>query len=377
MRRILTVASGVGALVALAAMIVAIVAGTGDGDSPAASSPFPAGSLTVGLQDAELSTVSSELVPGRIARLASSGVTVSRVDVRWLEIASTKPANAADPSDPAYAWDRLDAVIGGLASRGIQAVVDVSGAPSWANGGKGPEWAPNVDDYGAFMHALATRYDGTAHPAVRLYEPWNEPNNPLSLMPQWDATTGQATAASPRVYAALLARAYSEVKAVAPGAQVVGLAAAHVETSAPPSGGVAVVDFVQGLAASHPKMDAVSVHIAPGAAPNAASDAIPSLGSLPRLARDLDRLAPGAPILVTQFGYGTAPGGLTEADQAAYLPQALQRLATAPQVRLVIWYSLQDAAGPPSGLLRADGSEKPAWAAFATAPKVLPSRSAP
>jgi hypothetical protein len=377
MRRFVTIGSGVGALVALAVMIGAIVTGTGDDGTDAPPSVFPAGSLTVGLQDARLSTGSPALIPARIALLASTGVTVTRVDVRWLEIASTKPARGADPNDPAYTWDRLDAVIDGLAAKGIQAVVDASGAPTWANGGKGPEWSPNVEDYGAFMHALATRYDGTAHGAVRLYEPWNAPNDPLSLMPQWNSATGQAIPASPGLYAALLTRAYAEVKAAAPDAEVVGLAVGHVEASAPPSGGVSVVDFVQGLIPSKPPMDAVSVHIAATGAPSAASDAVPSLGSLPRLSRELHRLAPDAPVYVTQLGYRTGPGGISEADQAAYLPQALQRLATAADIRLVIWDVLQDAPDRTSGLLRVDGAQKPAWAAFTTGPKVLPSRSGP
>jgi hypothetical protein len=377
MRRLVTIGSGIGALVALAVMIAAIVTGTGDEGAGSTASVFPAGSLTVGLQDTRLSTGSPELIPARIALLAATGVTVTRVDVRWLEIASRKPARGADPSDPAYAWDRLDAVIDGLAAKGIQAVVDVSGTPSWANGGRGPEWAPDVDDYGAFMRALATRYDGTTHAAVRLYEPWDAPNDPLSLMPQWNSATGQATPASPALYSALLARAYSEVKVAAPDAEVVGLAVAPIETSAPPSGGVSVLDFVQGMVPSKPPMDAVSVHIAPTGPPNAASEAVPSLGSLPRLSRELDRLAPGAPIYVTQLGYRTGPGGLSEADQAAYLPQALQRLATAADIRLVIWDLLQDSPDRTSGLLRVDGSRKPAWAAFAAGPKVLPSRSGP
>jgi hypothetical protein len=194
-------------------------------------------------------------------------------------------------------------------------------------------------------------------------------------MPQWDASGTKPV--SPATYAGLLNRAFTEIKAVSSDAMVVGSSAGDIATSAPPSGGVSVLDWTAALTALHPSMDAVAQHIEPAIAPSAPSDAVPSFATLPRLMQELDKLAPGAPVLITRFGYATPPGGLSEADQAAFLTQSLQRLAAEPRVRLVMWGSVQDTPERQFGLLRQDGAEKPAWSVFATGPKALPSAATP
>jgi hypothetical protein len=376
-RRLATLLAGIGALLALVAMIAIIAMGFDDDDGGSTGSPFPPRALTVALQDDQLPVVSPELIPSRIERIAASGVTFTRVGVSWVEIAASRPAAPRDPSDPAYVWSRYDAILDGLAARGIESIVVFSGTPAWANDGRGPEWGPDGEAYSAFVRAFATRYSGGAHTRVRLFEPWNEPNNPLVLMPQWEGAGTRLTAASPARYADLLRRAWTEVKAVSADSQVMGLSLAHIETSAPPAGGVSVTDFIQGLVADPPPMDAAAIHLAPGTAPNAPSEAIPSFATLPRLVEDVDRIAPGAPVMVTQFGYPTLPGGVSEAEQATYLSHALERLAAVPRIRLGVWFTLQDAPGRPSGLLRLDGTAKPAWPVFVSSPKVFPSGAGP
>ena len=374
-RRLVTVATGVGALVALVAMLAFVVNSGDTSAGPRTGSPFRDGALTVGLQDDQITGVIDDSVATRIERLVSSGVAFTRVDVSWLAIAPTRPVAPSDPNDPAYRWTRYDEVLDGLAARRIEPLVDFSGTPGWANGGKGPEVAPDVEAYGAFVHAFATRYRGQGRARVRLYEPWDEPNTPQRLMPQWDASGTKP--ASPAIYADLLNRAFTEIKAVSSDAIVVGSSAGDIETSAPPAGGVSVLDWTAALTALHPRMDAVAQHIEPAIAPSAPSDAVPSFATLPRLMQELDKLAPGAPVLVTRFGYATSPGGFTEADQAAFVTQGLQRLAAEPRVRLVIWGSVRDTAERQFGLLRQDGTEKPAWSVFATGPKALPSAATP
>ncbi len=375
-RRIVTAATGVGALLALLAMLALVVAGADDTSPPSrAESPFREGALTVGLQDDQITGVIDGSVAARIALLASSGVVFSRVDVSWPAIAPTRPAAPADPNDLAYSWTRYDEVMDGLAARRIAPIVVVSGSPGWANGGKGPEAAPDIEAYGAFVRAFATRYRGQGRPRVGVYEPWDEPNNPLKLMPQWDGSGTKP--ASPAIYAGMLNRAYTEIKAVSPDAIVIGSSAGHIETSVPPAGGVSVLDWVAGLTALHPRMDGVAQHIEPSIAPSSPSDAVPSFATMPRLMQELDKLAPGAPVLITRFGYATPPGGWTEADQAAFLTQGLQRLAALPRVRLVVWGSVRDTPGRHFGLLREDGAEKTAWPVFAAGPKALPSAATP
>ena len=366
-----------GTLIAALAMVILIVVNRNpdDGATPANAGPFRAAALTVGLQDDQITAVIDDSVAARVDRLAASGVTFTRLDVSWVTIAPTAPAAPTDPNDPAYLWERFDAVVDALVARSLEPIVAFSGSPSWANGGGGPEAAPDVEAYGAFVRAFATRYSGQGRPRIRVFEPWDAPNNPSRLMPQWDSTGTKP--ASPATYAALLNRAYAEIKAVAPDATVVGSSAGHIEASAPPLGGVGVLDWLGALTALAPKMDAVAQHMEPTSAPSAPSEAVPSFSTLPRLMQELGRLAPGAPVLITKLDYATPPGGLAEADQAAYLTQALQRLAGESAIRLVIWGSLRDSPGRFAGLLHEDGSEKPSWAVFAGGQKALPSAATP
>jgi len=64
------------------------------------------------------------------------------------------------------------------------------------------------------------------------------------------------------------------------------------------------------------------------------------------------------------------PAGVTEAQQATMLTRAYQCLAADPYVQVAIWFSLQDVDNSSEddhrlGLIRHDGSHKPAYAAFA------------
>lgn len=375
-RRFVTLLSGVGMFLALVVMLVLVAANSGDtAGGSRTDTPFRAGALTVGLQDDQITGVIDGPVATRLDRIASSGVAFSRVEVSWPAIAVTRPSAPTDPDDPAYRWTRYDEVLDGLAARNIEPIVVFTGSPAWANGDKGPESAPDVAEYGAFVRAFATRYRGQGHAQVGVYEPWDEPNNPLKLMPQWDASGTKP--ASPGIYAGLLDRARTELAAVAPDAIVVGSSAGHIETSVPPVGGVSVLDWIAGLAALSPRMDAVAQHIEPTTPPSAPSDAVPSFATMPRLMQELDKLAPGAPVLITRFGYPTPPGGLTEADQAEFLTQGLERLAAQPRVRLAIWGSVRDTPGRYAGLLREDGVEKAVWPVFANGPKALPSAATP
>ncbi len=377
-RRPLTVVTGLGALAALIAMLGFVVANSGKSEAGPATLPgLRPEALTVALHDDQLATVEPDGIAGRLDRIAQGGVPVARVDVSWIDVAPTKPGDARNPADPAYNWARLDAVIDGLATRKVAPIAVVSRAPTWANANRGPEWAPKPDDYAAFVRAFATRYRGTEHGAVLLLEPWNEPNSPVSLQPQWSGTGPTAKIASADIYAELVVRAATEAAAVSPEIAIVGVSAADIPTSEPPTGGVGVVDFLQAVAPKSLPIDAVSQHLRPTAAPNAPADAVPSFATLPRLLTEIDRLDPDLPLLITEVGYATPPGVLSEEDQATYLTQALERLAANPRVRLMMWSTVQDSPERLTGLLRADGTEKPAWTTLRASPKTLPSATGP
>ena len=385
---VLTLVAGL----ALAGFVVAASRGEGSSSTPAppaALGPLPSGELTVGLEDDQLPVAGFEQIPGRLHRLEETGIRLTRVDVLWNDVAPRRPRRPEDPNDPAYIWARYDHVLDGLAKRGIEAILTVYRTPDWANGGRGVEWAPAPADLGAFMRALATHYDGASadregrtHARVRMFEPWNEPNLSFFLRPQWTGPRSAAAAASPGIYAAMLRSAYPAIKAAQPDAIVIGVSGGPVGRSRPPRGSVGIVDFIRALAAEHPPMDAYSQHLYPALAPDAVSRAMPSFATLPDLLHELDALKPGAPLLITEFGYTTAPSEyratfVGDEEQAAYLPRALALLAAVPRVRAAIWFNLQDNAGWPSGLIDANGAAKRSWAAFLATPKALRSGVGP
>src|SRR6185312_602496 len=61
---------------------------------------------------------------------------------------------------------------------------------------------------------------------------------------------------------------------------------------------------------------------------------------------------------------GQKPEGVSDAQQAEYLQQAYHCLAQDSYVQVALWFQLQDEGPVVSGLLRADGSRKPAFAAM-------------
>jgi hypothetical protein len=61
---------------------------------------------------------------------------------------------------------------------------------------------------------------------------------------------------------------------------------------------------------------------------------------------------------------GKKAEGVTEAQQATYLSQAYHCLAQDPYVQVALWFPLQDEGGISAGLVRANGSHKPSYAAM-------------
>ncbi|HTI33423.1 MAG TPA: cellulase family glycosylhydrolase [Miltoncostaea sp.] len=345
--------------------------------------------LTLAVQDDRLPVVPEDGIAGRLDLLAATGVTVTRVDVLWDQVAPQRPDDAGDPGDPAYRWGRSDAVVDGLAARGIAAVMSVYRPPAWANGGRGGSWAPDPDAYGAFMTALARRYDGRSadadgrvHGPVEIFEPWNEPNIPRFLQPQWRRDDdGAPVPASPAIYAELVRRAWAAVKAVQPDAWIAAVSGAPSGSDNPPAGSVGIVHFVRDLVPLAPPADAWAQHLYTATSPGT-STAMPSYRRLDDLLAELDAVRPGLPLLVTEFGWTTAgtgvrPSHVTEQEQEADLREAVDMLAANPRVRLAVWFNLEDNAEWTSGLRRADGTTKPVWDTFVALPKLVPAASLP
>ncbi len=178
---------------------------------------------------------------GTLQQLRGLGVGLIRLDVAWNSIAldprshtAPKGFNAANPAAyPAGKWGIFDAIVRDAQVYGIQLdFLLTGGAPLWATGrgepsGGPPDWRPSPSQYGSFVRAIATRYDGTytptgsstALPRVSFWELWNEPNFGPSLAPQ--AVDGSRVAVSPNEYRQLLDYGWSALNATGHGSDTI------------------------------------------------------------------------------------------------------------------------------------------------------------
>ena len=147
-----------------------------------------------------------------LAQQADAGIV--RTTVYWSRIAETRPANGAEPVRPARTASTTSTSSSATpALHGMEVMLTIWGTPSWANGGKGQNYAPtNVRDLQNFAEALASRYSGryNGYPFVRYFTVWNESNLGQFLSPQYDA---KGKPVAPAIYAKLFRAAYAGIKA--------------------------------------------------------------------------------------------------------------------------------------------------------------------
>ena len=190
----------------------------------------------VGIND-EASTLYGD--PARAFEILTAlRAQVVRVNLYWggtkWAVAQTRPADAADPGDPAYDWSLYDRLVRYAARNDVQVVFSILFTPAWANGGKARNVAPtNAADLQDFAYAAAARYSGywappewqqdpadpdpdaaTPLPAVTMWTAWNEPNNPVWLTPQYKRVGGKWVMQSARDYAAICSAVYTGVHSV-------------------------------------------------------------------------------------------------------------------------------------------------------------------
>ena len=296
----------------------------------------------------------------RVLRLKALGVKLVRFNIRWNEVAATRPARPANHLDPAYRWDHADALLPVLRSHGITAVVTIVGAPRWANGGRTPNWAPtNATAFGNFAFAAATRYHWVRHWVM-----WNEPNKYWQLRP----TTTQ-------VYVQrILNPGHDAIKRVNRANRVAG----GVTAPTGGAGSVTPVNWIRAMKRWRPRMDAYAHHPYPanrGESPLGrgcgASCQRLTMADLPRLVTEVRRAFGNKRIWLTEYGVQTNPPdrwlGVSPAVQARYLSEASLRAYQTPFVDMLIQFLVYDEAGTArwqSGLYTVSGAPKLSASAF-------------
>jgi hypothetical protein len=324
----------------------------------------------------------------------AANATIIRSQVTWSQVAPTRPANGADPFDPAYAHlADVDEFVRSAQRRGLEVLLTIYGTPGWANGNKKANAAPtNMKDLQDFSRALAARYSGryAGYPYVRFYSVWNEPNLDQFLTPQFGANGSDV---GPAIYARMYRAAYTGIKAGNPKA-LVGIGETSARGHDRPTRGT-VQDshspgkFAQLVAKADPglRFDAWAEHPYPftPSQPPTARVRLPnvSLGQISDFQKLIDKAfnRHGTPIWITEYSHETKPEdprGVSYTTQAEYARKALDLAKANPSIDMFIWFVLRDDPSDPwqSGLLSETGSRKPAFASFASAAKDVDARDA-
>jgi hypothetical protein len=297
-----------------------------------------------------------------------------------------------------------DAQVRNAVAHGLQPLIMVNGAPTWAQGSDKPAgkttvaWKPDATAFGRFAGALARRYSGSVPdpvapgrtlPRVSQFQIWNEPNLDLYLAPQWD----RGKAFAPGRFRRLVDAGYTAIKSVQPSATVVtaGLApfgdyGTSTGTRTPPAAFLRSMLCLDGklkrTCTARTRFDALAHHPyalrkPSGQAVNVDDVTVPDLGKLTRVlraARKAGTLGPKAPGLwVTEVSYDSDapdPDGVPSATLSRWIPELLWRLWR-EGAGTVLWFQVRDQRPTPSfdttyqsGMYFNDGTRKSFAQAF-------------
>jgi hypothetical protein len=302
---------------------------------------------------------------------AQLGVGIWQTTISWRDIATRRPVDPTDPDDPAYAWPTpIDDQIKAAAKYGITVLVSVAGTPTWANGGRDWNVAPDAPaDYGAFMAAASRRY-----PAVRRWLIWGEPSRKVNFSP-----TGRAGA---QRYAQLLDASYAQLKRVSRRNLVIGGNSYTI-------GDVRPLNWIRLLRLPNgkpPRMDYYGHNPFTGRVPRLSQPPLghgyADFGDLDTLAAQIDRYLgrrPGGgriPIFISELCFPTDHANwefnifLTRKTQAEWMTKVLKVSRTWPRIVTLGYQGLYDFPLRPdndqveSGLITRSGVRKPAFKAF-------------
>lgn len=309
---------------------------------------------------ARLTELSISQLEAVLQRLSALGVAWLRMDFPWSEIQYAGPAS--------YNVAAIDQVVAMASKYNIQVLGIIDYCPPWANGNQDQFYPPiNPLDYATFASYLALRYGPRG---VHHWEIWNEPNLGGYF---WKP------AADPAAYTKLLKLAYVAIKKADPNATVISGGLSPASDGSPT---LTPMSFLSGIYQNGGKgyFDAVGDHpytypALPNATDGSAYWWTQMYNGINNLRSIMTANGDGAKeIWMTEYGAptnGSINGGqVTEAVQAQMLTTAYKLRSTYNWAGPLFWYTYHDSGTDTTnpedwfGLLRYDGSAKPALAAF-------------
>ncbi len=287
------------------------------------------------------SLVSANTSPASTAAAMSS---LEQVGAGWVRIDGSFPT--LEPTKGTFDWTTLDNEVADALARGLTPLVALEAVPTWATGSSSV-WAPPVDlnDYATFITAAVNRYKNSVH----AWEVWNEENNSTVF---FQGNVNQ--------FVNVLKAGYTAAKLADPSCTVVlgglGLVDTTYLNAIYERGGGKYFDVV----GDHPyQFGTVTDSL------YYTNDLI-ALRNVMNAAGDTNK-----PIWLTEFGFTTSSSGgsyfVTEQQQAQQLAQNSVANLTLKTMGVTetFWYSGPDRTDG-FGLLRSDGTAKPAYSAYQT-----------
>jgi hypothetical protein len=299
--------------------------------------------------------------------LRAAGVTWVRDDIDWRYV---------EPRPGVFDWTRGDMLMTAAAKARVHVLGILAYAPRWAQTDPDVPYSPPRDlgDYIRYVKYVIWRYGPggdfwRVHPGLRpmplrAVELWNEPWAWWFWRPEPDPTD----------YARLAHAGAVAIRTIAPKTTI--LLSGDVwgfrrDGSGPP--------FLTAVLRADPSLkklvDGYSVHAYSGASPPGSRRAEQRFAfariALTTLAAKQFRAA--KPIWLTEYGWSTAPAtahAVTESQQARYLVQATKLAFRRYHVAKAFVYDYSRSNGAQGdlddnyGMMRADGSYKPAWRAI-------------
>lgn len=271
-----------------------------------------------------------------LADVAELGARYVRLDVTWAFI---------EPTAGNRTWGFYDAVMDDIKASGLEPIMLIAYGNTAYGSPSNMAPPPDHGDYAAFAGAVAARYSQPRW-GFHVYQAWNEPN----LASFWGGPPNAAA------YVNLLAEASAAIRAADPAATVLTAGIA-------PAGVTAYVSAMY-AAGARPHFDGLAIHpyIGEGA------DSMWDVRGVMNANGDTGKL-----VWATEFGWSTWPTpGNSEALQASRFTQAAGWWRDPQQgpTGAFVAYTHRDTGAVASnpehwfGLLRPDGTRKPAWTAF-------------
>jgi hypothetical protein len=326
-----------------------------------------------GFSAGDLPSLGAGELAARLDDMAAMGVGWIRFDMPWNDVAPNGPG--------AYNWSGYDRTVDAANARHINSLIILDYTPAWARPAgcnAGSKCAPA--DPAQFAQYAAAAVSHFKSRGVKAWEIWNEPNTS-----SWSPSPNVAQ------YTTLLKLTYTAIKGVDASATVLTGGLGPAVTA---GNNLAPIDFVKQLYLNGAggSFDAIGMHPYSYPAPPSLNESwsgwMQMLDIRNTMVQNGDQIKK---IWMTEYGAptngpgaGATPGNYNFSGSPDHVDEALQAIMAQQAVSLsrgyswagpLLWYGYKDLGTNQSdnenffGLVRADGSHKAAYSAFANAIK--------